>query len=248
MGESAPSGEGCRGGLTRDSPQESGVWSWAPPTFLEVGGHSPRRPPRLAEALGGLPTILPPLLLTNMGHGQQRAGLASALLPPGCLPLVPSCLLRPALRPLTPAASPGLSQQPPSAPCPFTVPLPTPPNSIPSPPRLCPPPPPPGATTSSPQSPLGLQSLSSITLPSAHSLTHPQCPSLLSSKTPGPAPIPPALPDPAPVDLSLGLSSCPPPPLCLHQPGPGHALLKSTTLPPSGLCPLCFHWLLLQLS
>lgn len=138
MGESAPSGEGCGAGLTRDSPQESGVWSWAPPTLLEVGGHTPRRPPRLAEALGGLPTVLPPLLLTNMGHGQQRAGLLSALLPHGCPPLVTSCLLRPALRPLPAAASPGLSQQPPSAPCPFTVPLPTPPNSIPSRPACAP--------------------------------------------------------------------------------------------------------------
>ena len=132
--------------------------------------HSPGRPPRLAEALGDLPTIQPPLLLLNMGHGQQRAGLASALLPPGCLPLVtgspsgqrsqPWPLPATSLRsvPIHSAlANPSQQHsQPPRLPPP-------------QPPCLCPSPPPLGATPSSPHFPLGLQSLSSITLPLAHS-------------------------------------------------------------------------------
>lgn len=122
VAERARSGEGCGAGLTRDSPQESGVWSWATPTSLEGGGHSPRRPPRLTEALSGLPTTLPPLLPINMRHGQQRAGLASALLPPGCLPLVTSSHVRPAQPALaSPSSLPSLQAA--STPAPLTVPL-----------------------------------------------------------------------------------------------------------------------------
>ena len=246
MGESAPSGEGCGAGLTRDSPQESGVWSWAPPTFLEVGGHSPRRLRRLVEA----PPPHHSASSTADQHGPRAAEGRSSFSP------APTWLPAPGYQ----LPSQASAQTPHPCGQPWPVPaaslrsmpihsaLANPSQQHSQRPRLCPPPPPLGATTSSPQFPLGLQSLSSITLPSAHSLTYPQCPSLLRSKTPGPAPIPPALPDLTPVDLSHELSSCPPPPLCLHQPGPGPALLKSTTLTPSGLCPLCFHCLLLQLS
>lgn len=239
MGSALPSPAGIRGLVPSSSHLLGHVWAPLP--------GAPPAGQRLVKALSGLPSILTPPPPTSIRAATQT----SHLRPKGALttgaPLPPSCpwfplpgvlgstsgqLLGPPSHCKRPSRLPAVSSILPlnlRSQCPCQPLL----------PAFYPPP-----LSSRPPPPLN--SLRRLPL-STFSSTHRPFPSLPCSRPPGLPSSPPGPPDPSPWPFSR-LSSCFPPPVCLHQPDPRFPLPKATRHRPPGLCPHCFRCLWLQLN